>query len=269
MDNKIGFVVWGIRNGFKNNWLSTNVDATLYGQLTDDMRQICNSTIDTFFSIEIIRDYTLLSIFNPNTKDHVQRKAYIALSIIIPYGYFLKGDVTGTLKAMMQTYVVKQGNAMVNMVNTDDMKVHLKALQLSANFNAVQHVRNKIGLFKYIGSNEIQTIFQNPSIYEFKKVFFISGQNVALEKMQGIEHVHAFSKSLLLTFSDFDSKYFSVTINNQQITATKSSVKQGDLIQLIELKTNRGKQLQVGQSDVHISMLELFPPPFELPKSKG
>jgi LysM repeat protein len=255
----IGFVVWGIRNGFKNNWLAANVDVNVYQHLTDDMRQICNSTVDTFFSIEKIQDYTLLSIFNPNTKDHVQRKAYIALSIVIPNGYLLKGDVIGTLHAMMQTYELKQGNAMVNMVNAEDMKVHLQQLQLTSNPNTVPHARTKIGLFSYSDASEIQAYFQDPSIYEFKKVFFISGQNVALEKMQGIESVHIFSRPLFLTVSDFDPKQHSVTINNEPINATKSPIKTGDLIQFVERKTKRGKQLQVADGDVQVSMIQLFP----------
>jgi hypothetical protein len=262
----IGFVVWGIRNGFKNNWLATNVDVTIYEHLTDDMRQICNSTVDTFFSIEKIQDHTLLSIFNPNTKDHVQRKAYMALSIVVPNGYFLKGDVIVALQAMMHTYLTKQGNAMVNMVSAEDIKVPLKSLQLSVNPNTFAHKRTKIGLFQYNSKSEIQSHFQDPSIYEFKKVFFISGQNVALEKMQGIEHVNTFSKPIFLTVSDFDPKYFSITINNLPISAVKSPIKQGDLIQFVDRKTKHGKQMQVGVSDVRVSLIELFPPIFNPPK---
>jgi LysM repeat protein len=264
--NAIGFVVWGIRNGFKNNWLASNVDANVYEHLTDDMRQICNSTVDAFFSVDKILDYTLLTIFNPNTKDHVQRKAYIALSIVVPNGCFLKGDVIGALQAMMQTYVTKQGNAVVNMVSADDIKAHLHHLQISPNLDSVPHARSKTGLFSYRDVSEIRAHFQEPSIYGFKKVFFISGHNVALEKMQGIQEVHTFSKPLFLTLSDFDPKYFSVNINNQSITSTKSPIKTGDLIQFVERKTKRGKQLQVGSSDVRISMLEIFPPIYERPK---
>lgn len=256
----IGFVVWGIRNGFKNNWLAANVDINVYKHLTDDMRQICNSTIDKFFSIEKLQDYTLLSIINPNTIDHVQRKAYIALSIVIPNGYFLKGDVIGILHTMMHTYEVKQGNAMVNMVNVEDMKIHLQQLQLIKNPNTVPHTRTKIGLFSYIDTSEINSHFQDPSIYEFKKVFFISGQNLALEKMHDIQKVNEFTKPLFLTVSDFDPKFFQVTINNQPITTAKSSINKGDLIQFVELKTKRVKQLQVGTNDVWVSLLEIFPP---------
>jgi LysM repeat protein len=262
----IGFVVWGIRNGFKNNWLAAHVDADVYQFLTDDMRQICNSTVDVFYSIEKIQDYTLLSIFNPNTKDHVQRKAYMAMSIVLPNGCFLSGNVLEVLKSMMQTYEIKQGNAMVNMVSAEDIKVPLKSLQLSVNPNTFPHKRTKIGLFQYNSESEIQSHFQDPSIYEFKKVFFISGQNVALEKMQGIEHVNTFSKPMFLTVSDFDPKYFSITINNQPISAVKSTIKQGDLIQFVDRKTKQGKQMQVGASDVRVSMIELFPPIFNPPK---
>jgi LysM repeat protein len=264
--NNIGFIVWGIRNGFKNNWLSANVSPNVYERFTDDMRQICNSTVDKFFSIEKIEEFTVLSIFNPNTKDHVQRKAYIALSIVIPNGYVLQGDVIGCLQSMMKTYEVKQGNAMVNMVSAEDMNMFLKQLQLSPNPNSVAQSRTKIGLFQYNDLSEISSHFQDPSIYEFIKVFFTSSQNVALDRVAGIQHVQSFSKPLFLTISGFNPNAHRVSINNHPITTDKVQVKQGDVVQFVELKSKQAKQLQVGASDVHVSMLEVFPPVIIPPK---
>jgi hypothetical protein len=264
--NNIGFIVWGIRNGFKNNWLSANVSPNVYERFTDDMRQICNSTVDKFFSIEKIEEFTVLSIFNPNTKDHVQRKAYIALSIVIPNGYVLQGDVIGCLQSMMKTYEVKQGNAMVNMVSAEDMNMFLKQLQLSPNPSSVAQSRAKIGLFQYNDPSEISSHFQDPSIYEFIKVFFTSSQNVALDRVAGIQHVQSFSKPLFLTISGFNPNAHRVSINNHPITTDKVQVKQGDVVQFVELKSKQAKQLQVGASDVHVSMLEVFPPVIIPPK---
>ncbi len=270
--NNIGFIVWGIRNGFKNNWLSANVSPNVYERFTDDLRQICNSTVDKFFSIEKIEDFTVLSIFNPNTKDHVQRKAYIALSIVIPKGYVLQGDVIGCLQTMMKTYEVKQGNAMVNMVNADEIKAHLTHLQLKPDPNTVPHSRSKIGVFQYNDPVQVQTYFNNPTIFEFKKVFFISGQNMALERIPGIQSIQSFVKPLFLTLSEFDPKKHKVTINNQPVVSKKNQVKNGDLIQFVDLKSKKAKQLNVGVNDVQVSMLEVFPPviiPPKPPKSSG
>lgn len=266
MISKIGVIVWGIRNGFKNNWLSANVDTQVYQQFTDDMRQICNSTVDKFFSIEKIEDFTVLSIFNPNTKDHVQRKAYIALSIVIPNGYTIVGNPIDALEKMMQTYEVKQGNAMVNMLSTDDLMNHLVNLSIIHNPNTVPQARAKLGVFEFSDSSEILPHFNDPSIYAFKKVFFITGQNVALERMSGIERVHMFTKPLFLSMSGFDPKIYTVNINDQPVSAPRSQVKQNDIVQFIEIKTKRGKQLQVGSQDVSISMHELFPPIVKPPK---
>jgi len=266
MENKIGFVVWGIRNGFKNNWLSSNVDAAIYQSFTDDMRQICNSTVDKFYSIEKIENNTVLSVFNPNTKDHVQRKAYIALSIVIPNGYEILGDVIGCLSSMLQTYEVKQGNAMVNMVNVDDVKVHLAQLEIKPEANMFNSAGNGIGVFYYNSHNEIQIHFGNPSIFGFKKVFFISGQNVAIERMPNIQSVQSFAKPLFLTVSDFEPNRHSVTINNQPITMTRMSVKQGDNIRITESKTGQSKSFQISNRDEYISLKELFPPIMQYPE---
>lgn len=273
--NNIGFIIWGIRNGFKNNWLSANVSPNVYERFTDDMRQICNSTVDTFFSIEKIEEFTLLSIFNPNTKDHVQRKAYIALSIVIPNGYILQGDVIGCLQTMMKTYEVKQGNAMVNMVNAEDMNVFLKQLQLSPNPNSHAQSRTKIGIFQYNDPNEIAPYFQDSSIYEFIKVFFTSVQNITLDRVAGIQRVESFSKPLFLSIIGFNPNAHRVTINNQPITTSKVLVKQGDQVQFSEVKSKQVKQLRVGTSDVQVSMLDIFPPiiipppPPKSPKTGG
>jgi LysM repeat protein len=260
MENNIGFVVWGIRNGFKNNWLSFNVDMNVYEFFTDDMRQICNSTVDKFFSIEKIEDSTILSIYNPNTRDHVQRKAYIALSIVIPNGFKIIGDTIGCLDQMMQTYEIKQGNAMVNMVNVDDIKTILTRIQVVRASSELSTSVSNIGLFQYNDLNQISAHFSNPTIYDFKKVFFISGQNIAIERIPGIQIVHSFAKPLVLTINEFDTRAYKVTINNQPIANLQSQVKRGDLIQFIDLKTGQGKQLQVADSDIHISLLDLFPP---------
>ena len=260
MDNKIGFVVWGIRNGFKNNWLVANVDASVYQLLTDDMRQICNSTVDKFYSIEKIENNTVLSIFNPNTKDHVQRKAYIALSIVIPNGYEILGDAIGCLNSMLQTYEVKQGNAMVNMVNAEDIKAHLAQLQLKPESNFAAYTGNGIGVFHYTGFDQIQLHFNSPTIFGFKKVFFISGQNVALERIPGIQNVQSFAKPLFLTVSEFDPNKHTATINNQAITMSKTQVKQDDLIRVADFKTKQSKEFQIANNDLHISFRDLFPP---------
>ena len=273
--NNIGFIVWGIRNGFKNNWLSANVSPTVYERFTDDMRQICNSTVDKFFSIEKIEEYTVLSIFNPNTKDHVQRKAYIALSIVIPNGYNLQGDVIDCLQSMMKTYEVKQGNAMVNMVSAEDMNVFLKQLQLGPNPNSVSISPIKTGIFQYNDTSEISSYFQDPSIYDFKKVFFTNTQNVALNRMSGIQQVQFFIKPLFLTILGLRTDMHRVSINNQPITTSKVHVKQGDVVQFVEVKSKQAKQLKVGISDMTVSMLEVFPPiimtptPPKSPKAGG
>ena len=265
MDNKIGFVVWGIRNGFKNNWLVANVDASVYQLLTDDMRQICNSTVDKFYSIEKIENNTVLSVFNPNTKDHVQRKAYIALSIVIPNGYAIVGDAIECLNLMLQTYEVKQGNAMVNMVNAEDVKAHLAQLQLKPEANFLPSAGSGIGVFHCNDFDQIQMHFSGPTIFGFKKVFFISGQNVALERIPGIQNVQSFAKPLFLTLSEFDPNKHNATINNQAITMSKTQVKQGDVIRVVDFTSKQSKEFQITSNDVHISLRDLFPPIIKQP----
>ena len=69
---------------------------------------------------------------------------------------------------------VKQGNAMVNMVNAEDVKVHLAQLQLKPESNFAAYTGSGIGVFHYTGFDQIQMHFNSPTIFGFKKVFFIS-----------------------------------------------------------------------------------------------
>jgi hypothetical protein len=112
MDEKlIGVLVWGIRNGFRNNWLSHNADASVMEGLNDEMRQICNSTVEPFYSVEIIAKSTVITIYNPNAIDHVQRRAYIALSVVVPLGTVF-GNLKSALDEMLLFYKQRQANAM-------------------------------------------------------------------------------------------------------------------------------------------------------------
>ena len=88
--DKIYFIISGIRDGFKKSHLLCNNNITEVSDYIDDRRQISNSAIDRFYTIEKTQNYTLATVFNPNTKDQVGRKAYVAISL------FVKKDCTIT-----------------------------------------------------------------------------------------------------------------------------------------------------------------------------
>lgn len=266
--NNIGFIVWGIRNGFKNNWLSSNVSANVYQHFTDDMRQICGSTIDKFFSIEKLNGYTILTIYNPNMKDHVQRKAYIALSLVVEDGYNLNGDVINTLELMMNEYEQKQGNAMVNMISADQITVHASNLSLVKDPKSFTHNRIKKGALLNSSKEYFKQYFNIPFIFKYNKVYFSTESITSLERDSSIEKISGFENPIFLKVSDFNEDLHKLTINGQEHKGTKFLIKKGDLIQFIDRKEKRGKEFNADSSDIQVSMSQLFPPIYRVPKKR-
>jgi LysM repeat protein len=259
MNNNLGIIVWGIRNGFKNNWLSYNVSPQVQQNFTDDMRQICNGTVDKFFSIERLASHSVLSIFNPNMKDHVGRRAYIAISIVVPNGFSFRGNPIAALQNMMKDYESKQANAMVNIIEVEELVKHLETLSPFQK-NAGSTIPSKIGFFTCSDFEQDALIhFQETSIYGFRKVFFLKGENLALNQVVGIVPAYSFERPLQLTLEGFDSNRYSVRINSTQTLAAKNTVKKGDVIHITDKKKNQTKQRLVTNDDVYILIPSLFP----------
>ena len=259
MNNNLGIIVWGIRNGFKNNWLSYNVSPQVQQNFTDDMRQICNGTVDKFFSIERLTSHSVLSIFNPNMKDHVGRRAYIAISIVVPNGFSFRGNPIAALQNMMKDYESKQANAMVNIIEVEELVKHLETLSPFQK-NAGSTIPSKIGCFTCTDFEQDALIhFQEASIYGFRKVFFLKGENLALNQVAGIVPAYSFERPLQLTLDGFDPNRYAVRINSTQTLAAKNTVKKGDVIHITDKKKNQTKQRLVTNDDVYILIPSLFP----------
>jgi LysM repeat protein len=259
MNNNLGIIVWGIRNGFKNNWLSYNVSPQVQQNFTDDMRQICNGTVDKFFSIERLASHSVLSIFNPNMKDHVGRRAYIAISIVVPNGFSFRGNPIAALQNMMKDYESKQANAMVNIIEVEELVKQLETLSPFQK-NAGSTIPSKIGFFTCTDFEQDALIhFQETSIYGFRKVFFLKGENLALNQVAGIVPAYSFERPLQLTLDGFDPNRYTVRINSTQTLAAKNTVKKGDVIHITDKKKNQTKQRLVSNDDVYILIPSLFP----------
>ena len=101
---KIFFIISGIREGFKRSHLLCNNEIKEVIDYIGDIRGITNSAVESFYSIEKTNNYTLASIFNPNTIDHVDRKAYIAITLFVKNDYIIKGNLIGALHHLMNYY---------------------------------------------------------------------------------------------------------------------------------------------------------------------
>lgn len=261
MDEKlIGVLVWGIRNGFRNNWLSHNVDASVMEGLNDEMRQICNSTVEPFYSVEIIAKSTVITIYNPNAIDHVQRRAYIALSVVVPLGTVF-GNLKSALDEMLMFYKQRQANAMANMITGQQLLdiVIKKGQPRPANHGSLL-LGNKLGHYQYGKSEDLVPILNEPSFSGYKKVFFDDGNNLALKQIPGISAVQSFKKPFQVQIiGQFDPNRFVIKRNGNAVTGSQFLAVDGDIVEVLEPKANRRRQYAVSGCDVRIPLAVDFP----------
>ena len=255
---KPGFVVWGIRNGFKNNWLSYNVNEKVCENFRDDLRQVCNNTSENFYSFEKTEDYSIITVYNPNFKDHVQRKAYIAISLLVPKGKRIKGHVLKCLAGLMDEYVRGESSPMSSMVSPEQMGIHLKHILLEDNPNYRSKVGSGIGYYYYEDINQLEVYFQKNSINQFRKVFFAGSPNSTLEQLPDIERIIALSTGLYLNLIGYNSSLYRITVNGQSVPGPRIEVVKGDFIRIQEISSFQSKQIQVGSTDLNIDLSELF-----------
>lgn len=261
MDEKlIGVLVWGIRNGFRNNWLSHNVDASVMEGLNDEMRQICNSTVEPFYSVEIIAKSTVITIYNPNAIDHVQRRAYIALSVVVPLGTVF-GNLKSALDEMLMFYKQRQANAMANMITAQQLlDIVVKTGQPRPANQGSLLLGNKLGHYQYAKSEDLVPILNQPSFSGYKKVFFDDGNNLALKQIPGISAVQSFKKTFQVQIiGQFDPNRFVIKRNGNAVTGSQFLAVDGDIVEVLEPKANRRKQYTVSGCDLRIPLAVDFP----------
>ena len=102
---KIYFIISGTREGNNRSHLLCNNDIKEVIDYIGDIRGIVNSAVDSFYSIEKTKNYTLSSIFIPNTDDYINRKAYIAITLFVRNDYIIKGNLIGALHHLMNYYL--------------------------------------------------------------------------------------------------------------------------------------------------------------------
>lgn len=271
------FVIWGIRNGFNKNLLSSNQVEEINVCLNDGMRQICNEVSTYFYSIEKTANYSLLTIYNPDTKDHVQRKAYIAITLFTKKENNFLGDVVSTLNSLMNYYVEKQGSALVNTFTEQMFEDQMYNLRVQRGLSSGSVSAEKTGYIPFTSPEEIEVYFKNPSINGYNKVFFWKESNNASRQLPSIERVYEFKNYFRITLINYSSYKFSVTLNGKQIPPVDSDILEfygsnEDIYIVTENKTGKSRQLLVYNQNQQIDLSYSFSspkPPIHRPQPSG
>ena len=265
-NNKIYFVISGVTDGFKKSHILTNNNIGEVLDYLDDRRQICNPAIENFYTIEKTQNYILATIFNPNSEDHVGRKAYISITLFVSKEFFIIGDLISTLDNLMIYYLNKQTSQLSIRFTQEMFEENYINLTTQKNNNPYYFFDKKKGYFLYNDILSIYEIFKNHTINGYQKVFFLNKSNVnVIDQLPNHDKIIEFQNSYTFTIKNYDETKYEIRLNNNTyipIFVSNSAlinVKTGDLLQIKDLFKNIQKQYQISFSDQSVNVNDIFP----------
>ena len=256
MQEEIGYIVLGFQKEIPNNLFSDNVPPSVLTQLTDNLSNVCSSLENIFFTIEKIGKFSILSIIYPKSIENKVQNDYKLISLILPVGHSIKGDVLGCLQNLMELCNKGLMDNLKNMLEDE-----ISQLQLIPKQKRERHVSERIGYIIFQSKLEIQNKFQKAFIGDFKTVYFISSNNSNIEQIDGIERITTLSEGLFLTLYGFDPLEYEVIKNGKkvEVVSSKVQINQSDLIEIKTMKTNELlKKITIGTISLSYTLDDLY-----------
>ena len=261
----IGFVIWGVRNGFEVMLASnlSEVEFLKSDVVSDNMRQVCNTTSETFYSIHRNQKFGVVTIYHSDAKDMVGRKAYVAISLYIPANYQFIGDVGAVLNHLKNFYIQKQADSYVNMFTAQMFTAQYGTLDCEKNNGFVIPGSNK-GYLKFNNLNDIKDRFRLLDINGYQSAFFIPSSVTGPEnQLQGYQIINEFKDTIRIIVEGFDSSRHKIMYNNEPINSLETNfsleVKPGNEITFIDLINNRRQSFLRFTPNQVINLVALFP----------
>lgn len=261
----IGFVIWGVRNGFEVMLASnlSEVEFLKSDVVSDNMRQVCNTTSETFYSIHRNQKFGVVTIYHSDAKDMVGRKAYVAISLYIPANYQFIGDVGLVLNHLKNFYIQKQADSYVNMFTAQMFTEQYSTLDCEKNNGFVIPGSNK-GYLKFNNLNDIKERFRLLNINGYQSAFFIPSSVTGPEnQLQGYQIINEFKDTIRIIVEGFDSSRHKIMYNNEPINNLETNfsleIKPGNEITFIDLINNRRQSYTKFTPNQVINLVALFP----------
>lgn len=261
----IGFVVWGVRNGFEVMLASNLTEAEILKSdvVSDNMRQVCNTTSESFYSIHRNQRFGVVTIYHCDAKDMVGRKAYVAISLYIPSTYQFVGDVYAVLNQLKSFYIQKQGDSYVNMFTAEMFTEQYRLLDCQQN-NGFIIPGTKKGYYKFTSLNEVRERFQLLDISGYQAAFFIpSNVNGPETQLSGYQAISEFKQTITVTIEGFDSSSHKILFKDQPIETSQNrfslEVKPGEELVISEIVGNRRQSFSKYMPNQVINLATLFP----------
>ena len=229
-NNNLGFVVWGVKNGFQNNLFSHNLSESIRTSLVD-IQELCMPQYGVFYSIERIGSDTLVSLYDPTVMDYSgSRKAYIVFSIIFPAGFSPASNIFDLLESFRNYYKIESNGLASNEIFLRKLnEFNVKSASLSnANFGTT------IGYKNYETIGELTEIFSDIDILDYRKVYFFDRPNSYVTSNPNFIAVTSLERKYTVDLINYNPHDFQITINSLQVSKEQLHI-QGPYAKLINL----------------------------------
>jgi hypothetical protein len=227
------------------------------------MRQVCNTTSETFYSIHRNQKFGVVTVYNSDAKDMVGRKAYVAISLYIPANYQFIGDVGAVLNHLKNYYIQKQADSYVNMFTAQMFTEQYSTLDCEINNGFVIPGISK-GYLKFNHLNDIKDRFRLLDINGYQSAFFIPSSVTGPEnQLQDYQIINEFKDTIGVLVEGYDSSRHKIMYNNEPVSKLETNflleVKPGIETIFIDLINNRRQSFLRFTPNQVINLVALFP----------
>ena len=200
-NNSIGFVVWGVKNGFQNNLFSHNLSESIKTMLID-IQELCMTHYSDFYSIERISNETVVSLYDPTFMDYSgSRKAYIVFSVIFPQGTAPADDIFQLLESFRNYYKVES-----NGLPSQEI-FYRKLVQFQTKSSSIQNYGTKVRYMNYSSLSEIKYVFKELDILDNRKIYFFDKPNNYVSRDQSLTEVLSLVRKYSVEIKNYTQEY--------------------------------------------------------------
>lgn len=208
-ENGLGFVVWGVKNGFQNSMFSYKLSDTVKDSLVD-IQELCMPCYSDFYSIESLRGYSIVSLYDPTVMDYSgSRKAYIVFSIIFASGTFPVDNVFELLKEFKNYYKVESNG----IPSQEIFQRKMASFKVRQDTRSFLSYGSKIGYKYYNSQNEIQNIFSSLDSLDFRKIYFFDRENIYVTSNPNFIAVESLVRVFSLMLKNFNELEYQILVN--------------------------------------------------------
>jgi hypothetical protein len=245
-NNTLGYVVWGVKNGFQNNMFSHNLTDTIKNSLID-IQELCMPQYSDFYSISKVGGHTLVSLYDPTTMDYSgSRKAYIVFSIIFPQGTAPSDDVLELLGRFKNYYKVESNG----LPSQEIFYRKLAEYNVKISTGSNSSLGTQVGYINYASLNEIKNVFADLDILDYHKVYFFDRPNSYVLSNPNFVAVASLERKYTVQILNYNGQDYQIFINGINVNLTRITPVAPGKIEITDL--NKTDKIEIKRGGVQL-----------------